>query len=113
MNNVTDNAAKHRYELNVDGHIAFVEYQFSPGVIDLVHTIVPKELGGRGIRPHLPQGVPRRVRPPRAGPRRIGSILAKGVLDSVRSRDLKVIATCPFIAGYIGKNPDYADLLAK
>lgn len=91
MNNVTDNAAKHRYELNVDGHIAFVEYQFSPGVIDLVHTIVPKELGGRGI----------------------GSILAKGVLDSVRSRDLKVIATCPFIAGYIGKNPDYADLLAK
>ncbi len=91
MNNVTDNAAKHRYELNVDGHIAFVEYQFSPGVIDLVHTIVPKELGGRGI----------------------GSILAKGVLDSVRSRGLKVIATCPFIAGYIGKNPDYADLLAK
>ena len=91
MNNVTDNAAKHRYELNVDGHIAFVEYQLSPGVIDLVHTFVPKELGGRGI----------------------GSILAKGVLDSVRSRDLKVIATCPFIAGYIGKNPDYADLLAK
>lgn len=91
MNNVKDNAEKHRYELDVDGHVAYVEYQLSPGAIDFVHTIVPKELGGRGI----------------------GSILAKGALDSARGRGLMVIATCPFIAGYIGKNPAYADLLVK
>ena len=90
MSDVTDNATKQRYELDVDGHIAYVEYHLSPGKIDFVHTIVPKELGGRGI----------------------GSILAKGALEAARARGLKVIATCPFIAGYIGKNQNYADLLA-
>jgi hypothetical protein len=29
----------------------------------------------------------------------------------VRARNLKVVAQCPFVAGYIGKHADYSDLL--
>ena len=41
----------------------------------------------------------------------IGSKLIKGALDQVRADGLKVIAQCPFVKGWIGKHPDYADLL--
>jgi uncharacterized protein len=54
-----------------------------------MHTEVPPELGGRGI----------------------GSKIAGGALDLVRARGLKVVAECPFIAGFIGKHPEYTDLL--
>ena len=33
-------------------------------------------------------------------------------LDQVRARGLKVIPQCPFIAGFIRKNPEFAALLA-
>jgi predicted GNAT family acetyltransferase len=86
---VTDNAAARRFELDVDGHIATAFYELSPGVITFTHTEVPKQLGGRGI----------------------GSILAKGALDMARARGLKVVAQCPFIESYVGKHPEYRDLL--
>jgi predicted GNAT family acetyltransferase len=86
---VRDNPAESRYELTVDGYLAAAYYKLSDGVITFVHTEVPKELGGRGI----------------------GSQLVKGALDDVRARNLKVIAQCPFVAGYIGKHADYSGLL--
>jgi predicted GNAT family acetyltransferase len=86
---VGDNPAENRYELTVDGHLAGAYYKLADGVITFVHTEVPKELGGRGI----------------------GSQLVKGALDDVRARNLKVVAQCPFVAGYIGKHADYSGLL--
>jgi predicted GNAT family acetyltransferase len=86
---VRDNPAENRYELTVDGYLAAAYYKLSDGVITFVHTEVPKELGGRGI----------------------GSQLVKGALDDVRARNLKVVAQCPFVAGYIGKHADYSGLL--
>ena len=89
MTDVVDNKAQHRYELAVEGHIAAAHYEFAGGVITFVHTEVPPELGGKGV----------------------GSKLIKGALDQVRADGLKVIAQCPFVKGWIGKHPDYADLL--
>jgi uncharacterized protein len=88
---VRNNPAQHRYELTVDGHTAFTVYKLTPGVITFIHTEVPKELGGRGI----------------------GTKLARGALDQVRAEGLKVVAQCPFIAGFIAKNAEYQDLLAN
>jgi predicted GNAT family acetyltransferase len=87
---VTDNPARHRFELTVEGHTAFAVYALAGDVITFVHTEVPKELAGRGV----------------------GSTLAQGALENVRARNLKVIAECPFIAGYIKKHVEYAGLLA-
>ena len=88
-NNVRDNTQRHRFELDADGHVAFSEYKREDGILTIMHTEVPKELNGRGI----------------------GSALARGLLDIARAQGLKVVAKCPFIAGYIGKHPEYADLV--
>jgi predicted GNAT family acetyltransferase len=89
VNEVSDNPAHHRYELEVEGHLAKTYYRIEDGIITFVHTEVPPELGGKGV----------------------GSRLIKGALAQVRARGLKVIAECPFVKGYIEKHPEYADLL--
>jgi len=90
-NEVRDNAVKSRYELDVDGHIAFVDYRLRPDRIVLVHTEVPSELGGRGV----------------------GSRLAQGTLDAVRARGMKAEIRCDFLDAYIKKHPEYADVVAR
>lgn len=89
MTDVVNNKAHHRYELVVDGHLAATYYKIEGGVITFIHTEVPPELGGQGV----------------------GSRLVKGALDQVRADGLKVIPQCPFVKAYIGKHPEYADLL--
>ena len=89
MADVVNNKAHHRYELVVDGHLAATYYKIADGVITFIHTEVPAELNGKGI----------------------GSALVKGALDQVRADGLKVIPQCPFVKAYIGKHPEYADLL--
>jgi uncharacterized protein len=89
MVDVVNNKTQHRYELTVEGHLAATYYKLSDGVITFVHTEVPPELGGKGV----------------------GSALVKGALDQVRADGLKVIPECPFVRAYIGKHPEYADLL--
>jgi predicted GNAT family acetyltransferase len=86
---VTDNAAEHRFELKAGDHVAVAYYTLSPGVITFTHTEVPPALSGHGI----------------------GSKLARGALEQVRARGLKVVPKCPFIAAFIAKNAEFADLV--
>ena len=86
---VHDNPSRHRFELDVDGVTAFTVYRHKPGVVTFIHTEVPDALAGKGV----------------------GSKLAQGALAIVRSRGEKVVAECPFIAGYIKKHPEFQDLL--
>ena len=86
---VNNNTAKHRFELKVEGHIAAAYYEREGDVIAFKHTEVPAELSGKGV----------------------GSRLVKGALDQVRAAGLRVVAQCPFVKAWIGKNPAYADLL--
>jgi len=41
----------------------------------------------------------------------VGSTLARGALDDVRARGLRVVPGCSFIRGWIDRHPDYADLV--
>jgi predicted GNAT family acetyltransferase len=86
---IRDNIEKHRYELEIDGHVAFVVYRRMSSFVILVHTEVPKGLGGRGV----------------------GSELARQVLETVRRDGLKVVPQCPFIAAWMKKHPEFNDLL--
>ena len=88
-NMVRNNTELHRFELDADGHMAVAYYRLSPGVITFTHTEVPNELSGRGM----------------------GSALARGALDIVRTQGLKVVAQCPFISAFMGKHPEFNDLL--
>ena len=87
---VVENPARHRFELPLDGHIAFSNYRRADGLLTILHTEVPKELNGRGI----------------------GSKLVRGILDIARADGLKVKPLCPFVAAYMDKHPEYADLRA-
>lgn len=86
-----DNEAQSRFELDVDGIVAFVEYRKSPGAITLVHTEVPTALGGQGV----------------------GSRLARATLDAVRAQGRKTKVECEFLQAFMTKNPSYNDLLAS
>ena len=87
---VRNNAARNRYELEVDGHTAVAVYTLAPGVITFVHTEVPPELGGKGV----------------------GSTLVRGALEDARRQGLKVLVRCSFIRAYMTKHPEFNDLLA-
>jgi uncharacterized protein len=89
-NQVRNNTALHRFELDADGHTALAHYRLSLPIITFTHTEVPTELSGRGI----------------------GSALARGALEIVRAQGLKVVAQCPFIRAFIEKHPEFQDLLA-
>jgi uncharacterized protein len=89
-NNVRDNAERHRFELDVDGKMAYSNYRRADGLLTVMHTEVPKELEGRGI----------------------GSALVRGLLDIARAEGLKVRPLCPFVKAYVDKHPEYADLRA-
>ena len=41
----------------------------------------------------------------------MGSAIARHVLDEARAQGRHVIPVCPFIAGWIRKHRDYADLV--
>jgi hypothetical protein len=86
---VVMNEAASRFELTVDGETAFAEYKLHPDVLVLPHTVTPPALEGRGI----------------------GSALAKAALGYARLNHLKVKPFCPFMAGYIQKHPEWADVL--
>jgi len=88
---VHDNTAARRFELQLDGATAFVAYQTSNNVVRLVYTEVPKALAGRGV----------------------GSRLAKGTLELLRKSGTQVIAECPFIAEYVKKHPEFQDILVS
>ena len=87
---ITDNAASNRFEMDVDGRTAFVLYKRGDGIITLLHAEVPSELEGRGV----------------------GGRLVRATLDKVRGEGLKVVPRCSFIAAFIRRNPQYADMLA-
>jgi predicted GNAT family acetyltransferase len=89
QNEVSQNEAEHRYEMEVEGQTAFAQYNLNGSIITFTHTIVPEELEGQGI----------------------GSRLVSFALDDARNRDLKVVPMCSFVRGYIERHPEYQDLL--
>jgi predicted GNAT family acetyltransferase len=88
---VVDNADRSRYEAYVGDDLAgFVIYRSEPGARVLIHTEVDSKFEGRGV----------------------GSQLATAALGDARSRGFKIEPLCPFISAYLGRHPEYADLVA-
>jgi len=87
---VRDNKALSRFEMDVDGAVAFANYRLTPQAVIITHTETPRALRGRGI----------------------ASELIKGALDLIRADGRKVIAGCGFVVDYLYKHPEFADLSA-
>jgi uncharacterized protein len=87
---VRHNEKKHRFETEIDGRTAYSEYEMDDdGIMVFTHTIVPEELEGRGI----------------------ASGIVKHALDHARESGIAIVPDCPYVASWIERHPDYADLV--
>jgi uncharacterized protein len=80
-----------RFEIEDQGHIAFLQYNLTGNVLQLLHTEVPQALQGKGV----------------------ASELAKSGLDWAREHGKKVDVVCEFVDAYIKRHPDYNDLVLR
>lgn len=85
---VVNDTAAEQFEIDTDAGQAKLTYHVSGDTIELIHTEVPASLEGGGY----------------------GSALAKAALDHARANGLRVIPTCRFVAAYIRRHPEYAEL---
>ena len=67
---------------------AFIRAQ--PGRVVFTHTEVAPEAEGMGV----------------------ASALIRGALDDVRRQNEHAVPLCPFVAAYLKRHPEYADLVA-
>ena len=87
---VRDMPEEHRYVAVVDGTVAgFIDYRDSGPDRVLRHTEVSDAFEGQGV----------------------GSALARSALDDARASGRRVRPTCPFVAGWLQRHPEYLELV--
>ncbi|MGH6809068.1 MAG: GNAT family N-acetyltransferase, partial [Ensifer adhaerens] len=86
---IADNVAASRFELAVGDEIATAYYRNEDGRVVLTHTEVPQALSGQGV----------------------GTRLARGVFETLRQRQARIIARCPFMAAFAAKHTEYSAML--
>jgi uncharacterized protein len=78
------------YDAVIDDHVAgSIVYELKGSRAVISHTIIEPEQRGRGI----------------------ATALARGALDDLRARGLKVTNYCRFMSAFIEKHPEYADVV--
>lgn len=87
---VTDNPERSRFELDIDGQIAFANYRRQGSTLVIPHVEAPPPLRGTGAADRL----------------------MRGVMEIVRAEGLKVVPLCGYAAAWIRRHKDYRDLLA-
>ncbi|WP_295937115.1 GNAT family N-acetyltransferase [uncultured Alistipes sp.] len=85
------NTAEKCYEFDLGGQKAKIDYIKAPGFIVLTHTEVPEKYEGQGI----------------------GTELVCAVLEELRENEIKMIPQCGFVAHYIYRHPEWADVVLK
>ena len=87
---VVNNAARKRFEVELDGAVAYCAYELRGDVLRAHHTEVPPAHRGRGV----------------------GAVLVEAVLDHARDNGLKVEPACTYVAAYMDRHPETASLRA-
>lgn len=86
---VVNNTDARRFETRIGDYLALIDYIPSGQNIIFSHTEVPTLFEGQGV----------------AGK------MAHTALEYAKANNLKVIPSCPFIAAYIRKHPEYQPLV--
>ncbi len=85
------NVGRDRFEIYVGEELAgVIDYTDEDGILDLYHTGIEPEFGGRGL----------------------GTKLVEYALSDCQDAEVKIRPTCPFISKYIDAHPEYQDLVA-
>lgn len=88
---VHDNVELDRFELDLEEGTAVAYYRLTPGAVVFTHTETPEALRGKGA----------------------ASELIRGALEWARARGLSVVAECSFVADYLSRHPEFADLARR
>lgn len=80
---------KQQFYTEVDGHQAYVAYTVHDGALDVRHTFVPAEIGGRGI----------------------ASVLVEEAFQYGLAIKLKPMATCSYAVTWLKRHPEYNGLI--
>jgi hypothetical protein len=91
MSQVTNNEALHRFETDVDGGPAVLEYRIRDGALWLLHTAVPAAGQGKGI----------------------ATSLVRAAFDHAEAAGMKVVPMCSFAAAYVRRHPEYRSSVAS
>ena len=83
---VNDNQGESRLEIHADGELAELLYRTRAGRLILVHTEVPKALGGRGL----------------------GGELVRAAIGKATAESMTLVPLCPFARGWLERHPDEA-----
>ena len=73
------------FQTEVNGYKASVKFTVANGSLDIRKTIVPKEIGGRGI----------------------ASALVKEAYDYAQHQNLRCLATCSYAVTWLARHPEY------
>lgn len=82
---ITHSPEQDRFTTEVDGITAYVEYYEGDGYLDILHTIVPRPIEGRGI----------------------AAALVKGAYDYALEKGLKPRASCSYADMWLRRHPEY------
>lgn len=82
---VQQNTATKRFELNVEGHLAFIDYKEVGERIHLIHTESPEALAGRGA----------------------ATALIEKTLEFIEAHHKTVLPYCPLVFAFIKKHPEW------
>lgn len=81
---ITHQPEQHLFRTEVDGRTAFVEYRLIDDYLDIIHTIVPPPIEGRGI----------------------AAALVKATYEYAKENGLKPKATCWYAARWLERHPE-------
>ena len=87
---VRHNVPGQRFELGQEPDLALLSYVPDGGKVIFDHTYVPDKFRGTGV----------------------GAALVRGALEEARQRGWRVVPSCWFVAKFIQRNPEFADLVA-
>ncbi len=87
---VTDNAARHRFELKEAGDVAFANYSRDGERLIIPHVEAPHALRGTGAA---------------------GRLMA-GVVEHARAEGRKIVPLCSYAAAWLKRHPEHGDLVA-
>ncbi|MFF1649394.1 GNAT family N-acetyltransferase [Streptomyces sp. NPDC058240] len=80
---------KHRYAIQVDGTTAgFTVYRDRDGQRVFYHTEIDDAFAGQGL----------------------ASVLVTEALNDVRRSDMRIVPVCPYVAKYLKKHDEFADI---
>lgn len=85
------NKEEQRFEMEVNGETAFIEYKEKDKKMYLVHTETPPELEGKGV----------------------ASALVQKTLNYLAQHQLQVVPLCPFVQSYLQRHPQWNSLVTE